>query len=81
MSSYTAIISIGFKQIVDKGAMTLYCDDLRATDNDFTIGTNLKAKGFPGVFNGGHTTGYLDIGAVQRVEPSGTTNDVLGVLD
>jgi len=36
--------------------------------HDFSIGTNLKAQGFPGVFPGGLTTGYTDIGAVQRQE-------------
>lgn len=38
---------------------------------DFSIGTNLKALGFPGLFPGGFSTGYLDIGAVQRQEPAG----------
>lgn len=41
-----------------------------APNGNFTIGTNLKAAGFPGAFNGSATTGYLDIGAVQRVEPT-----------
>jgi hypothetical protein len=82
MSTATAIISIGFKQVVDKGAMTLYADDVRGCDNNFSIGTNLKAKGFPGTFQGmnGNTTGYLDIGAVQRQEAGGTTSDVFGIL-
>lgn len=40
---------------------------------DYSIGTNLKAKGFPGPFPGATTTGYLDIGAVQRQEAGGTT--------
>jgi len=39
--------------------------------HNFAIGTNLKALGFPGVFPGGLTQGYTDIGAVQRQE-SGT---------
>lgn len=38
---------------------------------DFSIGTNLKALGFPGLFPSGTSTGYLDIGAVQRQEPAG----------
>lgn len=42
-----------------------------AAGGDFSIGTNLKALGFPGVFPSGTSTGYLDIGAVQRVEPTG----------
>ncbi len=40
------------------------------TGRDFSIGTNLKAAGFPGAFQGGLTTGFLDIGAVQREEPA-----------
>ena len=40
------------------------------TGRNFAIGTNLKAKGFPGAFQGALTTGYLDIGAVQRQEPA-----------
>jgi hypothetical protein len=36
--------------------------------NNFAIGTNLKAAGYPGVFPGALTTGYTDIGAVQRQE-------------
>ena len=36
--------------------------------HDFSIGTNLKAKGFMGAFPGALTTGYTDIGAVQRAE-------------
>ena len=38
---------------------------------DFSIGTNLKALGFPGVFPGALSTGYMDIGAVQRQEAGG----------
>lgn len=41
-----------------------------AANGDFSIGTNLKATGFPGVFPGALTTGYIDIGAVQRQESS-----------
>lgn len=42
-----------------------------APNGDFRIGANLKAKGFPGAFPGTHASciGYLDTGAVQRVEP------------
>ena len=42
-----------------------------ASNGNFTIGTNLKAAGFPGLFPRGVTTGYLDMGAVQRQEPAG----------
>lgn len=43
---------------------------------DLSIGTNLKALGFPGVFPRGTSTGYLDIGAVQRVEPAGGSGGI-----
>lgn len=39
--------------------------------HNFAVGTNLKATGFPGTFQAGLTTGYMDIGAVQRQEPAG----------
>lgn len=35
------------------------------TGQNFLIGSNLKALGFPGAFPASLTTGYLDIGAVQ----------------
>jgi hypothetical protein len=41
------------------------------TGRNFAIGTNLKAGGYPGVFAGGYSTGYQDIGAVQRQESGG----------
>lgn len=40
------------------------------TGHNFAIGTALKAAGFPGVFSGSETTGYIDIGGVQRQEAS-----------
>lgn len=40
------------------------------TGRNFAIGTNLKAGGYPGAFSGGLTTGYMDIGAAQRKEPT-----------
>lgn len=46
-----------------------------AVNADFRVGANMKAVGFPGSFAnmgaGASCIGYLDIGAVQRVEPSG----------
>lgn len=39
--------------------------------HNFNVGTNLKATGYPGVFPAGLTTGYIDIGAVQRQESGG----------
>lgn len=44
---------------------------VNASGGNYSIGTNLKAKGFPGAFRGSATTGYLDIGAVQRQEQGG----------
>lgn len=44
-----------------------------AANGNFTIGTNLKAAGFPGGFPSMLVTGYLDIGAVQRQETGGTS--------
>lgn len=43
------------------------------TGHNFAVGVNMKAYGFPGAFPAGLTTGYMDIGAVQRVEPAGGT--------
>ncbi len=40
------------------------------TGKDLSIGTNLKGLGYPGTFIGSDTTGYMDIGSVQREEPA-----------
>lgn len=42
-----------------------------AAGDDYSVGTNMKAKGFPSAFPSGNTTSYVDIGAVQRQEPAG----------
>lgn len=34
--------------------------------HNFAVGTNMQAAGFPGTFQAGFTTGYMDIGAAQR---------------
>lgn len=39
--------------------------------HNYSVGTNLKATGFPGSFGAAVTTGYMDIGAVQRQEAGG----------
>lgn len=39
---------------------------------DFSIGTNLAALGWPGAFPRATSTGYMDIGAVQRQAGSGS---------
>ena len=36
--------------------------------HDFSVGTNMKGASFPGLFQGGLSTGYIDIGAIQREE-------------
>ena len=41
-----------------------------APNGDFRVGANMKAVAFPGAFPGGLSTSYLDIGAVQRIEPA-----------
>jgi hypothetical protein len=38
---------------------------------NFAVGSAMKALGFPGAFQGGYTTGYMDQGAAQRQEPAG----------
>ena len=42
-----------------------------APNGNFAVGANMKAAAFPGAFPGALSTGYLDIGAVQRQEPAG----------
>lgn len=42
-----------------------------APNGNFAIGADLKAKGYPGAFPSALSTGYLDLGAVQRQEPAG----------
>lgn len=56
---------------------------ISATSGNFAIGTNLKATAFPGVFPGGLSTGFLDIGSVQRQEPAsgGTTTTNIFIID
>lgn len=42
-----------------------------AANENYGVGTNMKATAFPGAFRGSASTGYLDKGAVQRQEPAG----------
>ncbi len=44
------------------------------SSNNYAVSATMKFKGFPGVFPGALTTGYLDIGAVQRHEYGKTVN-------
>jgi len=57
--------------------ITLTADPFtNAAAGDFSLnnvaggGALLRGLGFPGVFPGGLTTGYLDVGAVQHYEPT-----------
>ena len=50
-----------------------------------TIGHNFLPTatgltGFPGTFQAGKTTGYKDIGAVQKTGGTGSVNDVFGII-
>ena len=38
---------------------------------DYSVGTGVKALGYPGLYLGSITTSYMDIGAAQRQEPTG----------
>lgn len=60
-TTVTSSISFGTNATADKVWQI-------TTGHNLAVGTNLKATGFPGVFNGSNTTGYLDIGAAQRQE-------------
>ncbi len=46
-------------------------DTYTITPGNYAVGANMKAAGFPGTFPGGGSTGYMDIGAVQREEQGG----------
>lgn len=48
--------------------------------HNFAVGVALKATGFPGAFPAGLTTGYMDIGAVQRQEPAGGSSGPWGMI-
>lgn len=62
----------------DLDAVTLTVDPFtNSGSSDFSLnntaggGADCRAAGFPGVFPGGLTTGYLDIGAVQHQDSGG----------
>ena len=46
--------------------------------HNFAVGTNMKAAAYPGAISGSESTGYLDIGAVQRQEAGGGGGGVFG---
>ncbi len=60
------------------GDVTLSADPFtNKSGGDFSLnntaggGASCRAAGYPGVFPGAATTGYLDIGAVQHADPAG----------
>jgi len=66
--------------------VTLSADPFtNAASGDFSLNTTsgggaaCRAAGFPGVFPGGTSTGYLDIGAVQHADPTGGAAGMLFV--
>lgn len=73
---------LGMYGITSVGTTTLTLDQSPGPDTaadklyqisvgaNFTPGTNLKAAGYPGTFPAGYSTSYLDIGAIQRIEPA-----------
>lgn len=46
--------------------------------SNFAVGSGLAAEGYPGLFPGGLTTGYTDIGAAQRQASSGSSSFTFG---
>lgn len=44
-----------------------------AANGDFRVGGNMKGIGAPGLFPGGLSNGYPDLGAVQRIEGGGSS--------
>lgn len=68
-TSITPDIAPGNDATADKVYKIMY-------GQDFTVGTNMKAAGSPGVFPAALSTSYLDIGAVQRQEAQAATTDV-----
>lgn len=75
--------TVGCYLITSHTTTTLTCNNTVGTNatadrvyfigvgHNFAVGTNLASVGFPGVFEGGETTGYLDIGAAQRQPSTG----------
>ncbi len=63
----------GNYQNISAGAndQTLDPQYTNASGGDYSIGTNLKAKGFPSLIKKSATTSYQDIGAAQRQEAGG----------
>lgn len=55
MSAATAIISLAVKQVVDKGALNFYLDDIRARDCNFTVPTTSP------VINAGTNNPFLNM--------------------
>jgi hypothetical protein len=69
---------------ITKGANSVSGTDPQfqdAANGDFSIGTNLKGLGFPGVMPGGLSTGYMDIGAIQREEAASSSETSYGFVN
>lgn len=75
-------VTAGYYGIVSNTATTITVDATLGTHSgqtysvsyghNWSIGTNLKAAGYPGAFPQALTTGYMDVGAVQRQEAGGS---------
>lgn len=74
--------TVNFTTTTKMGDNTTFLDPQFAdwVHSDFTIGGNLKGLGYPGAFGSTNTTGYLDLGAVQRQEPSQTGREPSAIL-
>jgi hypothetical protein len=62
----------------DSNAITTNPTFTDTANDDFRVGTNMKAQAIPKLFLGSNTTSYMDLGAVQRVEPTGTASGTKG---
>lgn len=81
MSLASAIISIGLKQAVDKGAMSFYIDDVRAANNDFTASSSSGGaigKGFPQSMPGAIGDYQMNIGVDQDDNTVSVGSDIFG---
>ncbi len=73
LASATAIVSVGLKQVNDKGAMNFYIDDVRGCDNDFTFSSSAGGgvgTGFPQSI-GGSSGLSTNMGVDQTDYPGG----------
>lgn len=85
-------VTVGIYGISTVGTTTLTLDIAPGTDatadkvyqitigKNFSPGTNMRGVGYPGSFPDGYTTGYIDIGAVQRKEKISTDPGATNVI-